>query len=261
MAEFIVKQLGLADYATTLAAMRHFTDTRSSQTTDEIWLLQHPSVFTMGQAAKPEHLLSTGDIPVVQTERGGQVTYHGPGQVIAYVLFDLVRARITVKGLVCKIEQAAIDTLADFDVIGERQAGKPGVYLSPAQGGAKIAALGLKIRKGSCFHGVAINAAMDLLPFDRINPCGYPNMPLTDIASTTRHSGPSQDLITAVTARLAHHLQNQLQAAPFATSSFKALPLTASSFETPPSASTASAVLSPAVLSPLTNPAIQRTKP
>ena len=215
MAEFIVKQLGLVDYASTLSAMRHFTDTRSPQTSDEIWLLQHPSVFTMGQAAKPEHLLNTGDIPVVQTERGGQVTYHGPGQVIAYVLFDLVRARVTVKGLVCKIEQAAIDTLADFAVLAERQTGKPGVYLSSAQGGAKIAALGLKIRKGCCFHGVALNTAMDLSPFDQINPCGYPNMPVTDIAHATRHSGPSQDLITAATARLAHHLQNQLKTATF----------------------------------------------
>ena len=211
MAEFIVKHLGLVDYASTLSAMRHFTDTRSPQTSDEIWLLQHPRVFTMGQAAKPEHLLNAGNIPVVQTERGGQVTYHGPGQVIAYVLFDLARARITVKGLVCKIEQAAIDTLADFQVLSERQAGKPGVYLAAAQGGAKIAALGLKIRKGCCFHGVALNTAMDLSPFDQINPCGYPNMPVTDIAQTTRHSGPSKDLIAAVTTRLAHHLQNQLQ--------------------------------------------------
>ena len=210
---FIVKNLGVADYAFTLNAMRDFTDTRCATTSDELWLVQHPAVFTMGQAAKPEHLLAIGDTPVVQTERGGQVTYHGPGQVIAYVLFDLQRARLTVKGLVCKLEQAAIDTLADFDIASERQSGKPGVYLTQSAGGAKIAALGLKIKKGRCFHGLAINTAMDLAPFSQINPCGYPNMTVTDVARASRHSGSSQDLIAALTARLAHHLQEQLHPA------------------------------------------------
>ena len=228
MAELVVpafnfKHLGVVDYAPTLNAMREFTDARDADTCDEIWFLQHPAVFTMGQAAKPEHLLATGDIPVITTERGGQVTYHGPGQVIAYVLFDLQRARVTVKGLVCKLEQAVIDTLADFSIASERQTGKPGVYLAHSAGGAKIAALGLKIKKGRCFHGLAINTAMDLTPFSLINPCGYANMPVTDVYSSlnasalqsnpSRHSGSNQTLIAALTARLAHHLQEQLHPA------------------------------------------------
>ncbi len=165
----LVKYLGRKDYRAVWSAMQEFTDGRDKTTNDEIWLVEHPPVFTQGLAGKAEHLLAPGDIPVVQVDRGGQVTYHGPGQIVAYPLIDLRRHGIGVKSLVHGIEQAVIDVLAHYDVNAERKANAPGVYVQ----GDKIAALGLKIRKGCCYHGLAFNIDMDLSPYARINPCGF----------------------------------------------------------------------------------------
>ena len=174
-----IKRLGSVDYEATWLAMQTFTAQRGAQTNDEIWLLQHPSVYTQGLAGKPEHLLTTSSIPVVKTDRGGQITYHGPGQIVAYVLFDLKRKSIGVKELVKRIEQGIIDTLAEFEIHAERKIGAPGVYVH----GAKIAALGLRVKKGCSYHGLALNVAMDLSPYNAINPCGYAGLQVTDLAS------------------------------------------------------------------------------
>ena len=182
----ILRALGRQPYLDTLAAMRAFTDARTPDTPDELWRVEHPPVFTLGLAAKPEHLLAPGDIPVVATERGGQVTYHGPGQVLAYLLLDLHRRRLGVRELVERIEAAVIALLAGQGVRAVRHAGAPGVYIDdahPLHGGAKIAALGLKVRRGCTFHGAALNVAMDLEPFSRINPCGYAGLRVTDLRS------------------------------------------------------------------------------
>ncbi len=149
--------------------MQHFTNTRTPDACDEIWLLEHPPVFTLGLNGKPEHILTTGDIPVVKCDRGGQVTYHGPGQLIIYLLLDLRRRNLGVKTLVRKIEQAIIDLLQDNGIHGQRREGAPGIYVNDE----KIAALGLRIRRGCCYHGLSLNVNMDLEPFSRINPCGY----------------------------------------------------------------------------------------
>ena len=167
--DFIVRHLGLRDYPEVWHDMQRFTDTRTSDTRDEIWLLEHPPVFTLGLNGKPEHILATGDIPVVKCDRGGQVTYHGPGQLIIYLLLDLRRRDLGVKTLVRKIEQAIIDLLQDNGIHGQRRDGAPGIYVDDA----KIAALGLRIRRGCCYHGLSLNMNMDLEPFSRINPCGY----------------------------------------------------------------------------------------
>lgn len=166
---------GLQDYGATWAAMRAFTDTRDAETPDELWLLEHPPVFTLGQAGRPEHLLAPGAIPVVQTDRGGQVTYHGPGQLVAYLLLDLRRAGIGIKRLVERLEQAIIDLLATHGIEAERRANAPGVYVA----GAKIASLGLRVRNGCSYHGLALNVDLDLEPFGRINPCGYAGLTVT----------------------------------------------------------------------------------
>lgn len=169
--------------------MRRFTLTRDTTTPDEVWLVEHPPVFTMGLAARPDHLLAPGSIAVVATERGGQVTYHGPGQVIAYPLIDLRRLGIGVKELVYRYEQAIIQTLAAWSVDGRRIAGAPGVFVAleggagTFSGWAKIAALGVRIMRGCSLHGLAVNVRMDLQPFDRINPCGYPGLRSVDLAS------------------------------------------------------------------------------
>ena len=165
----IVKRLGEVEYAPALEAMRVFTAQRGADTPDELWLLQHPPVYTLGQAGKPEHILRDIGIPLVKIDRGGQVTYHGPGQVVIYLLLDLPRLKIKVRELVTAIEQAVIDLLAEYSVTAERRDGAPGVYV----GDAKIAALGLRIRNGCSYHGVSLNVDMDLSPFDAINPCGY----------------------------------------------------------------------------------------
>ena len=164
-----VRRLGRVPYEPTWQAMREFTDARDDDTPDEIWLLEHPPVYTLGQAGRPEHLLRDEGIPLVRIDRGGQITYHGPGQVVVYLLVDLARRGIKVRELVNLMEQAIIDCLADFGLSAERQAGAPGVYVE----GAKIAALGLRVRNGCSYHGLSLNVDMDLAPFGWINPCGY----------------------------------------------------------------------------------------
>jgi len=171
----IVRDLGASEYGTVFADMRRFTSARTDDTQDEIWLTEHAPVFTQGQAGKAEHLLMPGDIPVVQSDRGGQVTYHGPGQIVAYLLLDLRRLGISVRGLVSGIEEAMIATLAGYGITAAARSDAPGVYVE----GAKIGSLGLRVRRGCSYHGLALNVNMDLEPFSRINPCG-----LTDTAVT-----------------------------------------------------------------------------
>jgi lipoyl(octanoyl) transferase len=170
-----VRKLGRVEHEPTWRAMQAFTAQRSAETPDELWLLEHPPVYTLGQAGKPEHLIAATDIPVVPIDRGGQITYHGPGQVVAYVLVDLRRRGYGIRELVSRMEQAVIDLLAAHGVTAERQVGAPGVYVA----GAKIAALGLRVRHGCTYHGLAFNVDMDLAPFAAINPCGYPGMAVT----------------------------------------------------------------------------------
>ena len=166
----IVRDLGRQPYEPVWRAMQRLTDERDESTADELWLVEHEPVFTLGQAGKPEHVLMPGDIPVIHVDRGGQVTYHGPGQIVAYPLLDLKRLKIGVRDYVCKIEQAVIDTLAEWNIEGARKDGAPGVYVA----GAKIAALGIRVRRGRAFHGLAFNIAGEsVAPFARINPCGY----------------------------------------------------------------------------------------
>ena len=165
----VVKRLGRVDYAPTFQAMQDFTAARTEATADELWIVEHPPVYTLGQAGKPEHILRDVGIPLVKIDRGGQVTYHGPGQVVIYLLLDLARLKIKVRELVTAIEQAVIDLLAEHGVTAERRDGAPGVYV----GDAKVAALGLRIRNGCSYHGVSLNVDMDLYPFTAINPCGY----------------------------------------------------------------------------------------
>ena len=165
----VVRRLGLADYEPVWHAMQEFTNQRDADSLDELWLVQHPPVFTQGQAGKAEHVLAPGDIPVIQVDRGGQVTYHGPGQIVAYPLVDLKRLGIGVREFVHRIEESIIRVLAQYGVQGERIEGAPGIYV----GGDKIASLGLRVRRGCTFHGLAFNIEMDLEPFQRINPCGF----------------------------------------------------------------------------------------
>lgn len=167
-----VKRLGRVDYEPTYQAMLDFTATRTADTADELWIVEHPPVYTLGQAGKPEHILRDIGIPTVKIDRGGQVTYHGPGQVVIYLLLDLARLKIKVRELVSTIEQAVIDFLGTYRVTAERRNGAPGVYVGPA----KVAALGLRIRNGCSYHGVSLNVDMDLTPFAAINPCGYPGL-------------------------------------------------------------------------------------
>lgn len=174
-----VRKLGRVDYLPVWRAMQQFTDERTELTVDELWLLEHAPVFTQGQAGKAEHLLAPGDIPVVQADRGGQVTYHGPGQIVAYPLVDIRRRRIGVRDLVSRIEEAIIQVLNHYGVQGERRAGTPGIYVN----GAKIASLGLRVRRGRVFHGLAFNVDMDLEPFQRINPCGFQGLEITQLVS------------------------------------------------------------------------------
>jgi lipoyl(octanoyl) transferase len=180
-----VRRLGRQPYAATWEAMSQFTNNRGPDTPDELWLLEHDPVFTQGQAGKAEHVLAPGNIPVVQVDRGGQVTYHGPGQIVGYPLIDLRRAGVTVRELVNKIEQSLIDTLAHWNIGAERLEGAPGVYVA----GAKVAALGLRVRRGCSFHGLAFNVNMDLEPYHRINPCGYKGLAVTQVLDL---GGPSR---------------------------------------------------------------------
>lgn len=177
MPELVVRHLGLVDYQPTLEAMRRLTTERDGQTPDEIWLLQHPKVFTQGQAGKAEHLLAPGDIPVVQVERGGQVTYHGPGQLVAYLMLDLRRLDLGVRELVTAMEQSLVDLLAGYGIEAAPKADAPGVYVA----GDKIASLGLRVSRGCSFHGLALNVDMDMTPFLRINPCGYAGLKMVQM--------------------------------------------------------------------------------
>lgn len=170
-----VKNMGTIEYLTAWQAMKNFTAQRTRETPDEIWLLEHPPVYTQGIAGKPEHLLFPSQIPVIKTDRGGQITYHGPGQIILYLLLDLHRWRLNIRQLVRKMEGAVIDLLSEYDVVAQGDENAPGVYVD----GAKIASLGLKIRRGACYHGIAFNADMDLTPFTAINPCGYRGLRVT----------------------------------------------------------------------------------
>ncbi|WP_445235214.1 lipoyl(octanoyl) transferase LipB [Erwinia sp. MYb535] len=182
----IIRQLGMQPWAPVSLAMHQFTDQRDDNTPDEIWLVEHPPVFTQGQAGKSEHLLMPGDIPVMQSDRGGQVTYHGPGQQIMYVMVNLKRRKTGVRQLVTALEQTVIDTLAHFSVTANARPDAPGVYVN----GKKICSLGLRIRNGCSFHGLALNIDMDLTPFLRINPCGYAGMEMTQLAALTASVTP-----------------------------------------------------------------------
>jgi lipoyl(octanoyl) transferase len=178
-APLMVRHMGLRDYLPVWQAMRDFTDQRSVDTTDEIWLVEHPPVFTQGQAGKPEHVLARGDIPLVETDRGGQVTYHGPGQLVVYPLLDLRRLKLGVRDLVTQLEETTVAVLADYGVTAAARPDAPGVYVD----GRKIASLGLRVRRGCSFHGLALNVDMDLAPFLRINPCGYNGLQMTQLSN------------------------------------------------------------------------------
>lgn len=183
--QLVIRELGLQDYTHVWQAMQQFTDQRNSDTPDEVWLLEHQPVFTQGQAGKAEHLLFPGNIPVVQVDRGGQVTYHGPGQLVAYVLLDIKRRSLGVRQLVTMLENILIELLGKYQINAAARADAPGVYVD----GAKIASLGLRIRKGCSFHGLALNVDVDLAPFSQINPCGYAGMQMIRTADL---GGPQQ---------------------------------------------------------------------
>ena len=199
-------RLGRRPYEPVWQAMRDLTASRDGATPDQFWLVEHDPVFTQGQAGKPEHLLMPGDIPVVQTDRGGQVTYHGPGQVVLYPLIDVRRARLGVRDLVSALENAVIALVADFGVAARARPDAPGVYVQTPAGEAKIASLGLRIRRGGSFHGVALNVDGDLAPFARINPCGYAGMAMTRLADLA-DGCPG---VEAVGERLADSLAREL---------------------------------------------------
>lgn len=202
MAALRVRRLGLADYEPTWRAMREYTAKRDRATPDEIWLLEHPPVFTLGMGGDVRHLLRETGIPLVRIDRGGQITYHGPGQLVAYLLLDLARRGLGVRELVRRIESAVIALLAGYGIEGARRARAPGVYV----GEAKIAALGLRIRRGCCYHGLALNADMDLAPFAAIDPCGYPGLAVTQL----RDLGVRGSL-AEIGEALVQALQRQLQ--------------------------------------------------
>jgi len=207
------RELGRAPYVPTWHAMRDFTLQRGAQTADELWLVEHDPVYTLGLAGRREHLLDAGDIPVVGTDRGGQVTYHGPGQAIVYTLVDLRRLNLTVRELVYRIEQSVIQTLEPLGLAARRVRGAPGIYVpwrgagsaAPFEGLAKIAALGIRIRNGCSYHGVALNVAMDLAPFAGIDACGYPGLATVDLATLGLQLAWT-DAIARLSDRLAAHL-------------------------------------------------------
>lgn len=201
--------LGRQAYEPVWRAMQRFTDARGEDTMDELWMVEHEPVFTLGQAGKPEHVLAPGGIPVLHVDRGGQVTYHGPGQIVLYPLLDLRRIGVGVREYVCRIEQAIIDTLAEWNIGGERREGAPGVYV----GEAKVAALGIRVRRGCTFHGLAFNIGMDLEPFHRINPCGYQGLRVTSMQDL---GGPSsmEAVKPALLAQVAGQFGLELHAQP-----------------------------------------------
>ena len=193
----ITRHLGRVPYDHAYQAMRRLTATRSASTPDELWLLEHPAVYTVGQAGRLEHLLRETAIPVARVDRGGQITFHGPGQLVAYVLLDLRRRGLTIRRLVATLEQAVIDLLAGYRIAGERRPGAPGVYVA----GAKIAALGLRVRNGCSYHGLALNVAMDLAPFRDIDPCGYAGLQVTQLADLGVEA-PASDVADVLATRV-----------------------------------------------------------
>lgn len=199
----IIRYLGLADYVPVWEAMQRFTEQRNSETPDEIWFLEHPPVFTQGQAGKAEHILAPGDIPVVQVDRGGQVTYHGPGQLVGYLLIDIKRHAMGVRELVTVIEESIVKLLANYGITAAPRADAPGVYV---ERGAKIAQLGLRVKKGCSFHGLSLNIDMNMEPFMRINPCGHVGMEVTSIAL----EGGSVQSPMKIAEQLQSHLMHAL---------------------------------------------------
>jgi lipoyl(octanoyl) transferase len=199
-----VRRLGPQDYEPTWRAMQRFTDTRAPDTPDELWLLEHPPVFTLGMNADPTHVLAAGDIPVVRIDRGGQVTYHGPGQLVAYALVDLRRARLGVRDLVTALERAVIDYAAAVGISAECRRNAPGVYVE----GRKLASVGIRVRRGASYHGIALNVCNDLAPFGRINPCGYAGLEMTRLADLA-----AVESVSAAAAGLLPHLLRRLYGA------------------------------------------------
>jgi lipoyl(octanoyl) transferase len=198
----VVRHCGFVDYARSWRDMQAFTDARNDTTTDEVWLLEHPPVYTLGRNGKEEHLHDTGAIPVIRSDRGGQVTYHGPGQLVVYALLDLKRRQLGVQSLVNRLEQAVIDLLAEYSITAQRRDKAPGVYVD----GRKIAALGLRVRRGCSFHGLSLNVNMDLSPFEHINPCGYQGLEVTQLADLGVDATPA-----SISAPLLAQLENLLQ--------------------------------------------------
>lgn len=201
MTELVVRELGLQTYEPVWRAMQAFTDARTASTADEIWFTQHEPVFTLGINTAPEHLLAPGDIPVIQIDRGGQVTYHGPGQLMIYPLIDIRRAGLGVRDLVTALEQSAVDLAADYGIAAASRRDAPGVYVA----GAKLASIGLRIRRGASFHGMALNIDVDLEPFSRINPCGFENLEVTSLAKLNVECS-----LAAVRDKLSPHLLRHL---------------------------------------------------
>ena len=201
MAELTVRELGLSDYADTWREMRCVTEARDEVSRDELWLLEHPSVYTLGQAGRSEHLLDAGAIPIVNSDRGGQVTYHGPGQLMIYPLIDLKRNKLGVRDLVTALEQCIVDMAAEFGIEAAARPDAPGVYVE----GRKLASVGLRVRRGASYHGMALNVDVDLEPFSRINPCGYSDLELTDL----RRLGIDNSM-QDVTERVLQHLLTHL---------------------------------------------------
>ncbi|WP_373752920.1 lipoyl(octanoyl) transferase LipB [Neisseria weixii] len=196
-------QLGLAEYGGTFEAMKAFNDARKEDTEDELWVVEHPPVFTQGLAGKPEHLLLHSDIPVVQIDRGGQITYHGPGQLVVYTMIDFKRRKTSVRNIVSALENSIIATLAEYGIDAAADPKRPGVYVE----GRKIASLGLRIKNGSVYHGLALNIDMDLTPFTHINPCGYAGMEMTQMADFLKPCPP----LAEVAEQLAAHLRQKLE--------------------------------------------------
>jgi lipoyl(octanoyl) transferase len=201
----IVNDLGVADYPKVLQQMQAFTNQRDSHTPDELWLVEHPAVFTQGTAGKAEHILNAHDIPIIQSDRGGQVTYHGPGQIVAYTLIDVRRAKLTVRDLVVLLEDAVIALLNDYAIHAYARRDAPGVYVNDA----KICSLGLRIRRGYSYHGLALNVAMDLTPFHYINPCGYANMAVTQLHDLINHKPDIESIKNQLVAKLTLLLQKK----------------------------------------------------
>ncbi len=212
-----IKQLGVTDYETVFSAMKTFTLTRNEHTTDELWLTQHYPVFTQGQAGKPEHILNTTDIPIVQSDRGGQITYHGQGQIVLYFLIDIKRRKIGVRQMVTLIENVIIELLASLGITAFAKPDAPGVYITDGLTDKKIASLGLRIRNGRTYHGLSLNVDMDLSPFDCINPCGYQGLKMTqvkDLLATTDSNTDKEINFTDIEQQLVdiaqRHLSNNL---------------------------------------------------